>query len=202
MKATIDDIFDEKSPPDCNFVWRQIGSDNGLLPIRRQDIPDSKVHGANMGPPGNYRTHAGGPHVGPMDLAIWDYLDPCWLIVNWALKNILQRNFNLNTIICFNEIHLNICKKSANLILCSEFQYLDNLCHFLFQCSFALWLPLSILRSWDIDTQIVIKIQKDYIGISKILKYIRYVSYIPFKAQHVSLPRKLWTNVNTKMTIS
>ena len=35
------------------------------------NIPDSKVHGANMGP--NWgRQDPGEPHVGPMDFAIWD----------------------------------------------------------------------------------------------------------------------------------
>ena len=32
--------------------------------------PDSKVHGANMGPAWG-RQDPGGPHVGPMNLAIW-----------------------------------------------------------------------------------------------------------------------------------
>ena len=35
--------------------------------------PDSKVHGANMGPIWG-RQDPGGPHVGPMNLAIWDGL--------------------------------------------------------------------------------------------------------------------------------
>ena len=34
-------------------------------------IPDSKVHGANMGPIWN-RQDPGGPHVGPVNIAIWD----------------------------------------------------------------------------------------------------------------------------------
>ena len=34
--------------------------------------PDSKVHGANMGPIWG-RQDPGGPHVGPMNLAIWGY---------------------------------------------------------------------------------------------------------------------------------
>ena len=34
-------------------------------------IPDSKVHGANMGPSWG-RQDPGGPHVGPMNFAIWD----------------------------------------------------------------------------------------------------------------------------------
>ena len=32
--------------------------------------PDSNVHGANMGPTWG-RQDPGGPHVGPMNLAIW-----------------------------------------------------------------------------------------------------------------------------------
>ena len=34
-------------------------------------IPDSKVHGANMGAISG-RWHPGGPHVGPMNFAMWD----------------------------------------------------------------------------------------------------------------------------------
>ena len=33
-------------------------------------LPDSKVHGANMGPMWG-RQDPGGPHVGPMNFAIW-----------------------------------------------------------------------------------------------------------------------------------
>ena len=36
-------------------------------------VPDSKVHGANMGPIWG-RQGPGGPHVGPMNLAIWGSL--------------------------------------------------------------------------------------------------------------------------------
>ena len=36
-------------------------------------IPDSKVHGANMGPIWG-RQDPGGPHVGLMNFAIWDDL--------------------------------------------------------------------------------------------------------------------------------
>ena len=35
------------------------------------DIPNGKVHGANMGPTWG-RQDPGGPHVGPMNLAFWD----------------------------------------------------------------------------------------------------------------------------------
>ena len=37
--------------------------------------PDSKVHGANMGPIWD-RQDPGGPHVGPMNFAIWDMFAP------------------------------------------------------------------------------------------------------------------------------
>ena len=36
-----------------------------------QVIPDSKVHGANVGPTSG-RQNPGGPHIGPMNFAIWD----------------------------------------------------------------------------------------------------------------------------------
>ena len=42
-----------------------------LLPPIGPTIPDSKVHGANMGPIWG-RQDPSGPHVGPMNLAIWD----------------------------------------------------------------------------------------------------------------------------------
>ena len=43
-------------------------------------IPNIKIHGANMGPIWG-REDPGGPHVGPMDLAIW-----VWLI-QWQRRN-------------------------------------------------------------------------------------------------------------------
>ena len=46
--------------PRC--VWSNVRTDIDL---------DSKVHGANMGPIWG-RQDPGGPHVGPMNLAIWD----------------------------------------------------------------------------------------------------------------------------------
>ena len=35
-----------------------------------RDVPDSKVHGANMAPIWG-RQNPGGPHVGPVNFAIW-----------------------------------------------------------------------------------------------------------------------------------
>ena len=40
---------------------------------RTVTYPDSKVHGANMGPIWG-RQDPGGPHVGPMNVAIWVYI--------------------------------------------------------------------------------------------------------------------------------
>ena len=39
----------------------------------RSSNPDSKVHGTNMGPIWG-RQDPGGPHVGPMNLVIWEYI--------------------------------------------------------------------------------------------------------------------------------
>ena len=50
-----------------------------------QVTPDSKVHGANMGPTW-VLSSLGGPHVGPMNLAIWDIT---MLSYNPALSNII-----------------------------------------------------------------------------------------------------------------
>ena len=45
-----------------------------------RNIPDSKVHGANMGPIWG-RQGRGGPHAGPMNFAIWYYM------LNWFGKH-------------------------------------------------------------------------------------------------------------------
>ena len=39
-----------------------------------ENIPDNKVHGANMGPIWG-RQDPGGPHDSPMNIAIWDMKD-------------------------------------------------------------------------------------------------------------------------------
>ena len=41
--------------------------------IHKEAIPDNKVHGVNMEPIWG-RQDPGGPHVGPMNFAIWDIL--------------------------------------------------------------------------------------------------------------------------------
>ena len=52
-----------------------------------QRDPDNKVHGANMGPIWG-RQDPGGPHVGPMNLAIWGVFDSCISkLLLWHLCN-------------------------------------------------------------------------------------------------------------------
>ena len=53
-------------------------------------IPDSKVHGANMGPTWD-RQGPGGPHVGPMKFAIWD--------VFWVTPLVLGQLYDYTKII-------------------------------------------------------------------------------------------------------
>ena len=55
--------------------------------LRIYAIPDSKVHGANMGPIWG-RQDPGGPHVGPMNLAIWDVADA--YVFAFTLKHVLN----------------------------------------------------------------------------------------------------------------
>ena len=52
--------------PDLQMSYR------GLMARHDKITPDSKVHGANMGPIWG-RQDPGGPHVGPMNLAIWEH---------------------------------------------------------------------------------------------------------------------------------
>ena len=63
--------------PLCNTYmvsnW-PITVDNLGLMEQNETIPDSKVHGANMGPILG-RQDPDGPHVGPMNFAIWDCIE-------------------------------------------------------------------------------------------------------------------------------
>ena len=61
-----DDVMTgERFPHYCPFVWRQPTSDCGY--------PDNKVHGANMVPIWG-RQDPGGPHVDPMNFALWVFI--------------------------------------------------------------------------------------------------------------------------------
>ena len=47
------------------------------ITIPTDALPDSKVHGANMGPIWG-RQDPGGPHVGPMNLGVWAAIKQSW----------------------------------------------------------------------------------------------------------------------------
>ena len=64
------------------------------------NIPDSKIHGANMGPRWGWQD-PGGPHVGHMNLAIWDRNTPGTLMMSAAAHVI---NHNGRKIIWFKPI--------------------------------------------------------------------------------------------------
>ena len=58
----------------CSFIKYHSCLENNTIAFRHltADIyPDSKVHGANMGPIWDWED-PGGPHVGHMSFAIWD----------------------------------------------------------------------------------------------------------------------------------
>ena len=62
-------LVQNKFLPSCSIqVWGLMTSD-----IISQYSPDNKFHGANMGPTWG-RQGPGGPHVGPMNYAIWEVL--------------------------------------------------------------------------------------------------------------------------------
>ena len=63
---------------------------------KQKDCPDSKVHWANMGPIWG-RQDPGGPHVGPMNLAIW----VCIILVRYGA---LYKEFS--AILCQTLFHL------------------------------------------------------------------------------------------------
>ena len=56
-------------------------------PVEMKGFPDSKVHGANMGPIWG-RQGPGGPHVGPMNFAIWG--------LYWHIYTVLCRYSTVN----------------------------------------------------------------------------------------------------------
>ena len=77
-RITITSILPHNEPVGYHFVTKQqthrsVLSDSQYQSYRKDSdpIPDSKVHGANMGPIWG-RHDPGGPHVGSMNFAIWN----------------------------------------------------------------------------------------------------------------------------------
>ena len=56
------------------FVFQKANAKDMSVTCESIHIPDSKVHGVNMGPIWGQQD-PGGPHVGPMNFAIWDYIN-------------------------------------------------------------------------------------------------------------------------------
>ena len=61
-----------------------------------QSSPDSKVHGANMGPIWG-RQDTGGPHVGPMNFAIWADLCAAFILPQLNSGYCYMRMFDIET---------------------------------------------------------------------------------------------------------
>ena len=61
-----------KTKPPC-IQKRVLYTNSNPFLITPARIPDSNVHGANMGPIWG-RQNPGGPHVGPMNFAIWNVI--------------------------------------------------------------------------------------------------------------------------------
>ena len=67
--------------------WLVVSLQKGL--VTGKTFPDSKVHGANMGPTWG-RQDPGGPHVGPMNLVIWVMLCACSLTLPLPSSQLLR----------------------------------------------------------------------------------------------------------------
>ena len=71
-------------------------------------LPDSKVHGANMGPTWG-RQDPGMPHVGPMNLAIWagfrmhgNTCSEIYFCLNEAINSYIEPLFQIKNIVGFS----------------------------------------------------------------------------------------------------
>ena len=92
---------------DLLFVWDLF---SGIM-INISTDPDSKVHGANMGPTWVLPAQ-GGPHVGPRNLAIRDVLS----IMYRTIRKILQPPERLRSVMCSGHVlsHLQIISSQSN----------------------------------------------------------------------------------------
>ena len=99
---------------------------------KSRSFPDSKVHGANMGPIWS-RQDPGGPHVGPMNFVIWVvFRDESWC-------------FSPRSVLHPQEVIYQILRNHmpATSVTCSQFNTITH--------SMSLWWifqPSSILSNW------------------------------------------------------
>ena len=75
---------------------------NKLYKYDPYKFPDSKVHGTNMGPIWGWQD-PGGPHVGPMNLAIWDFAchKGCDVVVYVTIQSLLLISISIKIKILF-----------------------------------------------------------------------------------------------------
>ena len=90
------------------------------LSMKTQDrIPDSKVHGTNMGPIWG-RQDPGGPHVGPMNFAIWNlykhnYVHGYHRLIRWEMMIIIEWKYaKIASWICHGIIYSNDYRDNNN----------------------------------------------------------------------------------------
>ena len=113
IRATFLELLSSTSVICCSYLQYLILKDGRSKFPYTDNTPDSKVRGANMGPTWG-RKDPGGPHVGHMNIAIWDHY-----LVHARSLNVLKNNkkhFNcvLNRQWCITErIHL-ICRIIMN----------------------------------------------------------------------------------------
>ena len=89
--------------------WRGISGPN-LITAFMAIHPDSKVHGANMGPIWG-RQDPGGSHVGPMNFAIWAGVGSARVNENTCSKVLI---FNLNqTILLYYHYYASLCSNDS-----------------------------------------------------------------------------------------
>ena len=67
-------------------------------------FPDSKVHGANMGPTWG-RQDPGGPHVGPVKLYIWVLVWCMWHTKPWGIRQVKTQRWLLMLRLFLNDLY-------------------------------------------------------------------------------------------------
>ena len=90
--------------------------------------PDSKVHGTNMGPIWG-RQDPGGPHVGPMDLVIWVYLQQWHLYIKMPPTMSTKALCNISGIVFKIQIQILYCiilKTAASPVLQKQYSILHH----------------------------------------------------------------------------
>ena len=100
-------------------------------------FPDGKVHGANIGPILG-RKDRGGPHVGPMNLAIWVHARP-----GMHIFNLTDKYFKFHQR-CFDIIP-HLCKMAVFLIFMDAYGMMCPVTATLWYNSFV-----EIFKSWNV----------------------------------------------------